>query len=300
LSNEAITDYHLHLRGDDLGARADEYFTAENIERYLEGARAAGVTDLGCAEHMYRFTEALTVWRHPFWDEWAIDDIDQYVEVVKASPIKLGIEGDFIAGAEEKLEAMLGSRPFDYVVGSVHFLGDRSLDTEEYTIWDEARDPDDIWRRYFETLADAARSGLFDILAHPDLVKVWGRAGRLPSVDPRKMYEPAIEAIAESDIAVEVSTAGLRKGVGEIYPSPAFMEMCVEAGATFALSSDAHEPAQIGFRYEDGLEFLARHGVTEIATFEGRERTSRPIGVLGTPNTQRKSIFGAGEAPGEQ
>lgn len=278
MSDQVITDYHLHLRGDDLSARAADHFNAENIARYVDAAEQAGVTDLGCAEHMYRFTEALNVWRHPFWEEWAIDDLDQYVEAVKASPIKLGIEGDYIVGAEEKLEGMLGSRPFDYVVGSVHFLGDYSLDTEEYTIWDGSQDPDDIWRRYFETLASAARSGLFDILAHPDLVKVWGRAGRLPSVDPRTMYEPAIEAIAETGIAVEVSTAGLRKGVGEIYPAPAFMEMCVEAGAVFALSSDAHEPAQIGFRYGDGLEFLESHGVREIAIFDGRIRKTAPVG----------------------
>jgi len=280
MTETVITDYHLHLRGDDLAARAEDHFNAENIARYVEAAAAAGVTDLGCAEHMYRFTEALTVWRHPFWDEWAIDDIDQYVEAVKASPIKLGIEGDYILGAEEKLEAMLGSRPFDYVVGSVHFLGDYSLDTEEYTIWDGTQDADDIWRRYFETLASAARSGLFDILAHPDLVKVWGRAGRLPSVDPRTMYEPAIEAIAETGIAVEVSTAGLRKGVGEIYPAPAFMEMCVEAGAVFALSSDAHEPEQIGFRYGEAIEFLSSHRVTELATFTGRNLELHPVGSL--------------------
>lgn len=181
MTDSVVTDYHLHLRGDDLNARASDHFNQENIARYVEAAGEVGVTDLGCAEHMYRFTEALTVWRHPFWDEWAIDDIDQYVEAVKASPIKLGIEGDYIVGADEKLEAMLGSRPFDYVVGSVHFLGDYSLDTEEYTIWDGSQDPDDIWRRYFETLASAARSGLFDILAHPDLVKVWGE-GRTVAV----------------------------------------------------------------------------------------------------------------------
>lgn len=282
MSDQVITDYHLHLRGDELSDRADDHFTSENIAAYLKAADSVGVTDLGCAEHMYRFTEALTVWQHPFWHEWAIDDIDQYVEVVEASPIKLGIEADYVLGTEEKLEAMLGSRPFDYVVGSVHFLGDYSLDTEEYTIWDGTQDPDEIWRRYFETLASAARSGLFDILAHPDLVKVWGRAGRMPSVDPRSFYEPAIEAIAESGIAVEVSTAGLRKGVGEIYPAPAFMEMCVEAGAVFALSSDAHEPAQIGFRYPEGLEFLASHGVREIATFSNRVRKTRPLGNLGS------------------
>lgn len=277
----AITDYHLHLRGDDLSARAADHFNPENIARYVEAAKTAGVTELGCAEHMYRFTEALNVWRHPFWDEWAIDDIDRYVEAVKASPIKLGIEGDYILGAEEKLEDMLGSRPFDYVVGSVHFLGDYSLDTEEYTIWDGGQGPDEIWKGYFETLASAARSGLFDILAHPDLVKVWGRAGRLPSVDPRSMYEPAIEAIAESGIAVEVSTAGLRKGVGEIYPAPAFMEMCVEAGAVFSLSSDAHDPGQIGFKYPEALAFLEQHGVNELAVFTNREREIRPLGSLG-------------------
>ena len=85
--------------------------------------------------------------------------------------------------------------------------------------------------RYFETLAECARSGLFDILAHPDLVKVWGGARPLPDRDPRHFYEPAVEAIGESGIAVEISTAGLRKPVGELYPAPAFAEMCVEAGA---------------------------------------------------------------------
>lgn len=275
-----ITDYHLHLRQDDITARAEDQFTAENIARYSEAARQAGVSELGCAEHMYRFTEALSVWRHPFWDEWALDDLDRYCEVVAASPVKLGLEADYILGAEEKIEALLSARPFDYVVGSVHFIGDKSLDTEEYTVWDGGSDPDEVWRRYFETLARAARSGLFDILAHPDLVKVWGRAGRTPSRDPKFFYEPAIEAIAESGIAVEVSTAGLRKGVGEIYPAPAFMEMCVEAGAVFALSSDAHEPAQVGFRYADALTFLDDHGVDELAVFEARKRRTAPLGRL--------------------
>lgn len=280
MAEPVITDYHLHLRQDDIDARADLRFTRENIDRYVEAAGSAGVTDLGCAEHMYRFTQALEVWRHPFWDEWALDDIDRYCEVVASSQIKLGLEADYILGAEDRLEELLAPRPFEYVVGSVHFIGDRSLDTEEYTVWDDTSDPDEIWRRYFETLAHAARSGLFDILAHPDLVKVWGRAGRLPSRDPRFFYEPAIEAIAESGIAVEVSTAGLRKGVGEIYPSPAFMEMCVEAGAVFALSSDAHEPAQVGFRYADALKFLAGHGVDRLAVFEGGERSLAPLGAL--------------------
>lgn len=275
-----ITDYHVHLRPDDIGATAAGHFTAANIETYVEAARTAGVTELGCAEHMYRFTEALSVWSHPFWEEWALDDIDEYCDVVAASPIRLGIEADYVQGTEDRLEDLLSKRPFEFVIGSVHFLGDRSLDTDEYSVWDDRSDPDEIWRRYFETVAQAARSGLFDVLAHPDLVKVWGRARQLPSRDKRFYYEPAVEAIAETGTTVEVSTAGLRKAVGEIYPAPAFMEMCVEAGVNFALSSDAHEPDQIGFGYDVALEFLESHGVSELAVFENRRRRLEPIGQM--------------------
>ena len=148
-------------------------------------------------------------------------------------------------------------------------------------------DPDEVWRRYFEALAECARSGLFDILAHPDLVKVWGSARPLPERDPRHYYEPAVEAIAESGIAVEVSTAGLRKPVGELYPSPAFAEMCVEAGACFSLSSDAHLPEQVGFGYDRALEFLAGLGVDEIAVFESRERRLEPLGAAGRRELSR-------------
>jgi histidinol-phosphatase (PHP family) len=272
-----LTDYHVHLRQDDIEASAETHFTAGNIDLYIEAAGRTGITELGFAEHMYRFTEALTIWDHPFWQEWALDDLDSYCEVVAASPARLGIEADFVPGAEDRISNLLEKRPFDFVIGSIHFIGDRSLDTEEFTIWDDRSDPDEIWRRYFETVAQAARSGLFDVLAHPDLIKVWGRAGRLPSRDPRFFYEPAIEAIADTGVAVEVSTAGLRKAVGEIYPSGAFMEMCVEAGAAFALSSDAHEPGQIGFEYPAAVDFLERHGVGEIAVFEARERRLEPV-----------------------
>ncbi|MDP9228482.1 MAG: hypothetical protein M3M99_05445, partial [Actinomycetota bacterium] len=118
---------------------------------------------------------------------------------------------------------------------------------------------------------------LFDIAAHPDLVKVWGAERPWPDRDLRYFYEPAVEAIAETGIAVEVSTAGLRKHVGEIYPSRAFAQMCVEAGAEFALSSDAHAPDQVGFGYEQALEFLDDLGVERICVFAGRQRRLEPI-----------------------
>jgi histidinol-phosphatase (PHP family) len=166
------------------------------------------------------------------------------------------------------------------VVGSVHFVGegDAAVDHDGYDVWEGDGDADEIWRRYFEQLAACARSGLFDVLAHPDLVKVWGRSRPLPDRDLRHFYEPAVEAIAESGIAVEVSTAGLRKPVGELYPAREFAEMCVEAGAAFALSSDAHLPEHVGFEYDRAVEFLDGLGVGEICVFEQRQRSLAPLG----------------------
>jgi histidinol-phosphatase (PHP family) len=272
-----LTDYHLHLRPDEPDTPPERYFTAENVERYREAATAAGVEELGVSEHVYRFTQALELWSHPFWEEQAHDDLDAYCEFVRGAGLKLGVECDFVPGAEDRTANLLAARDFDYVVGSVHFVGQGAVDHEGWDVWEGGGDADEVWRRYFEALAECARSGLFDILAHPDLVKVWGRARPLPERDPRHYYEPAVEAIAESGIAVEISTAGLRKPVGELYPSRAFAEMCVEAGTAFALSSDAHRPEQVGFGYERALELLTELGVGEISTFERRQRRLAPL-----------------------
>jgi len=277
-----LTDYHLHLRPDDADTPAERYFTEENVGRYLAAAAAVGVEELGVSEHVYRFRQALDVWQHPLWVANADDDLDAYCEFVRSTPLRLGIECDFVPGAEERTAELLGARDFDYVVGSVHFIGegDAAVDHDGFDVWEGGSDPEKVWGRYFELLAECARSGLFDILAHPDLVKVWGRERRpLPEGDLRRFYEPAVEAIAESGIAVELSTAGLRKPVGELYPAPAFAELCVEAGAPFALSSDAHLPAQVGFEYDRALELLDALGVGEISVFEGRRRTLAPLGT---------------------
>jgi histidinol-phosphatase (PHP family) len=274
-----LTDYHLHLRPDEPDTPPERFFTAENVARYREAAAAAGIDELGVAEHVYRFRQALDLWRHPFWREQALDDLDAYCEFARGAGLKLGVECDFVAGAEERTAALLEARDFDYVVGSVHFVGEAAVDHEGWDVWEGSGDADEVWRRYFEALAACARCGLFDVLAHPDLVKIWGRGRPLPERDPRAYYEPAVEAIAASGIAVEVSTAGLRKPVGEIYPAPAFAELCVEAGVPFALSSDAHLPEQVGYGYERAVEFLERLGVGEICVFEGRERRLEPLGA---------------------
>lgn len=275
-----LTDYHLHLRSDDPGASVAEYHTLANVRRYREAARARGISELGVAEHVYRFTQALELWRHPFWGTYAHDDLDEYCEFVRErTDLRLGIEMDYIPGAEERTAELLAARDFDFVVGSVHFITDGAVDMDDYSVWGAGQSAEAIWERYFRTIGDAARSGLFDILAHPDLVKYWGHARPLPEGDLRRFYEPAFEGIADSRVAVELSTAGLRKPVGELYPSHEFLSTCVQFGAPVALSSDAHSPEDVGADYDRALAELAAVGVDELCVFERRERRLLPIGV---------------------
>ena len=283
-----LTDYHLHLRSDDLSASAAEHFTPANAERYRAVADERGIDELGVSEHVYRFAQALDVWRHPFCEENARDDLDAYCAFVREqTDLRLGIEADYVCGTEDRMASLLGAREFDYVVGSVHFLRDRAVDMDDYSVWQTARSPDEVWRRYFQTVGEAARSGLFDVLAHPDLVKVWGSQRPRPEGDLRRYYELAMDGIAESGIAVELSTAGLRKRARELYPAPAFLEMALQAGAPVALSSDAHRPQEVGADYDRALDLLEALGVGELCVFDRRERR---LGALTRPGAS-----GAGE-----
>ena len=282
-----LTDYHLHLRSDATDATTAEHHTLENVRRYRETASARGIAELGVAEHVYRFTQALELWRHPFWESYAHDDIDEYCAFVRErTDLRLGIEVDFVPGAEERTAELLAARDFDYVVGSVHFITDGAVDMDDYGVWGAGVGAEAVWERYFATLGDAARSGLFDILAHPDLVKYWGGARPAPDGDLRRFYELGVAGVAESGIAVEVSTAGLRKPVGELYPSAEFLEMCLQVGAPVALSSDAHRPEDVGADYDRALAALAGAGVRELSVFERRERRLVPIGAVPIEDAQ--------------
>jgi histidinol-phosphatase (PHP family) len=280
-----LSDYHVHLRSDDLDSSAAEHFTPANSERYRAAASERGISELGVSEHVYRFRQALAVWRHPFWERYAHDDLGEYCAFVREqTDLRLGIEADFVPGGEDRMANLLEEGDFDYVIGSVHFLRDGAVDMDDYSVWDSGRSVEEIWRRYFQTIAESARCGLFDVIGHPDLVKYWSPAHlahtqRRPEGDLRRYYEPAVEAIAEAGVAVEVSTAGLRKPVGEIYPARAFLEMCVQADVPVALSSDAHRPEDVGAGYEQALELLGDVGVRKLCVFERRARRLEPIGA---------------------
>lgn len=274
-----LTDYHVHLRPDDEEATAERYFTRDNAALYRRAAAERGIRALGVSEHVHRFKQALEVWDHPFWRRNAVDDLDRYCEFVRReTDLALGIEADFVPGREERMAELLAEREWDYVIGSVHFLRDAAVDMEgDHDVW-QSSDPDEVWERYFRSLGAAAASGLFDILAHPDLVKVWGDRRPRPAGDLRRFYELAMQGIADSNVTIEVSTAGLRKPVAEIYPAPELLQMCLEAECPVSLSSDAHAPDDLGHGYREALELLRSLGVQEVAVFDQRQRRLEPLG----------------------
>ena len=273
-----LTDYHVHLRPDHSGPETGSYFNAKNVENYRLVAHEHGIEELGVSEHIHRFSQALNIWQHPFWAKEARDDLDAYCKFIREeTDLRLGIEADFIFGCEDKIANLLEQYQWDYVLGSIHFLADCSVDQSDWDIWHKDNNPERVWRHYFETLGEAASCGLFDILSHPDLIKVWGDKRPYPDGDLRRFYELAMDGIAQSKIAIEVSTAGLRKPIGEIYPAREFLEMCLEAGCPIALSSDAHQAQHIGYRYDQALKMLSEIGVTELSIFDRRQHRLEPI-----------------------
>ena len=148
-----LTDYHVHLRQDEIAdTPAADWFTAGNAERYREAAAERGIEELGVSEHVYRFREALTVYDHPFWRLEATDDLDDYCAFVREeTDLKLGIEADFVPGREDRMAELLDGRDWDYVVGSVHFLGESAVDHPEYDVWARGSSPAGLRRPAVET-----------------------------------------------------------------------------------------------------------------------------------------------------
>ena len=213
-----LVDYHLHLAPDGAALGAAELSNAR-VAEYAEVARARGIDHVCLTEHCHRFRQAAGLLDHPFWHESAQADLDAYVAAVRAhgEPVACGIELDWIEGREDELAAFVEHRDFDLVLGSVHWLGGLAVDHPDFAIWEDVA-VDEVWRRYFAQVRAAAASGLFDVLAHLDLAKVFGNAASRSVVDSE--HEQTADAIAAAGVAVEISTAGLRKAAGELYPGP--------------------------------------------------------------------------------
>jgi histidinol-phosphatase (PHP family) len=266
-----IVDYHMHLRNGS-GEIAHE---TSAIDPFVESAREAGVDEIGFTEHIYYFKQTRSLWTVPYHTERCVYDLEAYVSAVvtargRGLPVKLGLEVDYVPGREDETRELLAPYPWDYLLGSLHYIGSLGVDDEPRLV--DAVGVEEAWRLYFESLAAAAQSGLFDSLSHPDLIKIFG--ARAASFD----YGPVVAAIADSGVAVEVSTAGLDKPVHELYPHPEFLAACRALDIPVTLASDAHTPDVVGRDFDRALELLRSAGYDTVTVFEQRRARQEPLG----------------------
>jgi histidinol-phosphatase (PHP family) len=270
-----IVDYHMHLR--DADERLDH--TAEAVERFVDIAAERGVDEIGFSEHVYYFEQTRRFWTERYMLERSSHDLDRYVEAVleakeRGLPVKLGLEVDYFPGTEAELRDVLAPYPWDYLLGSVHFVDGFAVDQEPGLV--EKLPPNEAWRRYFVWLRNAARSGLFDSLSHPDLVKHHG-----PRADPESvlwLHEVTADAIEAAGICIEVSSAGLHKPVGELYPDPPLLEACRTRGVPITLASDAHTPQNAGRDLDHAVALARAAGYKTVTVFDRRQRRQEPLG----------------------
>jgi histidinol-phosphatase (PHP family) len=263
-----IVDYHMHLRDEENGID----HTADAAEKFVARAAERGVDEIGFSEHVYYFVQTSALWRWPYYTERCKYDLDVYVDAVleakrRGLPVKLGLEIDWLGERAEELDAILAPYPWDYLLGSVHMVDDLALDLRPGA-WEEYPE-DEVWRRYVTELGTAARSGLFDVLSHPDLAKIHGVRGG------DEHYDALARAVDDADVALEISTAGLRKPVGELYPDVRLLE---RSSAPVTLASDAHVPALVGEDFDQAVELARQAGRETVSVFERRERRQEPLG----------------------
>lgn len=251
-------------------------------DAYLEAAIQRGLAAIAVTDHLPFYW--LPPERHDPTLAMAAEELPRYVEAVLALKeryrgrieVALGIEADFVAGSEDALRDLLSRYPFDVVLGSVHWLDgfwvDAPASASRYRLGQE--EVDAIWGDYVEQAIRAAHSGLFDVLAHLDLPKKFGFRPTLPCAG--RLAE-LVAAVAAAGCAVEVSSAGRRKPVGEDYPAPDLLAALVRAGVPLVLASDAHAPAEVGFAFDELATSLAQRGVTEVRWFRGRRPVTVPL-----------------------
>jgi histidinol-phosphatase (PHP family) len=249
-----LIDYHLHVIAHD-----DRPMTVENILSYCGVAESRGVRQMGITEH------------DRYLDKIDVAAFQEAREESNGVGLRLGIEIDFVPGQEERMESDATALPFDYVIGSVHRVDgdevDRATDQGIY----ERYDTYELYAAYYRNVREAALSGRFEVIGHPDLIKIFRH---FPERDVTPLLEETADAVAESGVVVDVNAAGLRKPVGEIYPSRKFLKMFHRRGVPIILSSDAHAPNEVAAGYDKSLKLVHDVGYREVATFENRERGS--------------------------
>lgn len=261
-------DYHVHtpMCGHARGT----------MEESVESAVRKGFSEIGIADHLpLLYTEDPTL-------SMSQEDLPLYVDAVLELKdrfhgrieVRLGIEADYYPATCGEVERMLEAHPFDYVIGSVHMLGDWIFDDPRQEKRYGDVDIDELYVEYLEAEKEMVATGLYDIVGHADLVKKFDKRA---SVDLVPHYRDLLSRMKEVGVCFEVNTAGLRWPVGEIYPEPDFVRLGAEMGVPVTLGSDSHCPEDVGRDFGLALELLRESGYAEAATFKDRKMKLVPL-----------------------
>ncbi|GAB4551034.1 MAG: histidinol-phosphatase HisJ [Anaerolineae bacterium] len=245
-----------------------------HIEDYIRSGLNKGLLEIGISDHA-----------PIFWKDgddpmptiaMAKSELDGYVDEVlrlKAKyagqiEVRLGLEVDYVEGMEDEYRAILSKYPWDYLIGSVHFVKDRNV--YDVRRWDGVADVMPIFVEYYRLVVKSARAGLFDILAHTTAVTAYAPKPIPSAIEP--LQDAALEAIAASGICVEINTSGYRKMTTDPFPTVRMIKKAHHLGIPLTFSSDAHRPEDVTYAADRIEGLLEEMGVTEIAAFEGRHR----------------------------
>jgi histidinol-phosphatase (PHP family) len=257
------TDYHMHSSFSDGRAAPEDY---------IAPAIASGISEIGFSEHLTLFRK-LEDWNmNPEKIPAYIEHLDRVRKNTNHVKIRTGLEVDFFEGREDEIRNFLMPLQVDYIIGSVHFMGEKTVDfgPEFY----EGKNIDVIYESYFNTVCKAAASGLFDIIGHCDLVRIFGYK---PAADPEPLYRKLARTMKNYDVAFEVNTNGRNRPLADFYPDRRFLNIFHEENVPVCVNSDAHMPARVGQYFDEAYDLLRYTGFTEMAVFEERKRRMIPF-----------------------
>ncbi len=271
-----IVDQHVHLEN---GPYTPEDYPQEWLEAYLATAARRGVARIGFVEHGYRFVEARGLLPGTWSEERCRYRVERYFAFVRRMqdlglPVAAGIEMDYWPGHEEGIRRFLERHPWDFVLGSVHFVGDFGVDLDPTPETWRQMGEEAVWERYLALSEQAVESGLFDVLTHPDLPKIFGQRPPALALD---WYPRIAQALRRRDMAIECNSRGIRRPIGEPYPTLPYLQAAHAAGVPLSLGSDAHEPENTGIGLDQAASLAADAGYQKAVHFLGRRRIAAPL-----------------------
>ncbi|MFW5770963.1 MAG: histidinol-phosphatase HisJ family protein [Spirochaetota bacterium] len=262
-----MLDYHVHTR---LCGHA-----SGEVEDYIDAAINAGLVEIGFSDHAplpEKHRSGITM--SPHETETYLERLYKMRQVYSDRiEVKIGFEVDFPL-CDSFDPAYFDDPRMDYLVGSCHFIDDWPFDHPDHIDEFSRRDINQVYERYYSIMGEMVRSGLFQVAGHFDLVKKFGhRSTRDFSI----IIEDIARIMVKNDMAAEINTAGLRKPVGEIYPSENILRMFFDQNVPVTLGSDAHSPGEVAYMFKEALQTLRNAGYRYISGFTGKKRYNIPI-----------------------